>query len=73
MTVAFEGQVARSAETGGSIQRALLIGLIGIFVILSFQFRSYVEPLIVMLSIPLAFVGALWGHVLMGFYLSMRR
>ncbi|MGC3872523.1 efflux RND transporter permease subunit [Halomonas sp. GXIMD04776] len=69
--VAFEGQVARSAETGGSIQRALLIGLIGIFLILSFQFRSYSEPLIVMLSIPLAFVGALWGHVLMGFYLSM--
>ncbi|QEA40583.1 efflux RND transporter permease subunit [Pistricoccus aurantiacus] len=71
VAVAFEGQVARSAETGGSIRRALLIGLIGIFVILSFQFRSYVEPLIVMLSIPLAFVGALWGHVLMGFYLSM--
>lgn len=69
--VVFEGQAARSAETGGSIQRALLIGLIGIFLILSFQFRSYTEPLIVMLSIPLAFVGALWGHVLMGFYLSM--
>lgn len=67
----FEGQVARSAETGGSIGRGLLIGLIGIFVILSFQFRSYVEPMIVMLSIPLAFIGALWGHVLMGYYLSM--
>lgn len=69
--VSFEGQVARSAETGGSIGRGLLIGLVGIFVILSFQFRSYVEPLIVMLSIPLAFIGALWGHVLMGYYLSM--
>lgn len=69
--VSFEGQVARSAETGGSIGRGLLIGLVGIFVILSFQFRSYVEPLIVMLSIPLAFIGAVWGHVLMGYYLSM--
>ncbi|MGM0593348.1 MAG: efflux RND transporter permease subunit [Pseudomonadota bacterium] len=69
--VGFEGQVARSAETGASIARGLLIGLVGIFVILSFQFRSYVEPLIVMLSIPLAFIGAIWGHVLMGYYLSM--
>ncbi|SDI96395.1 efflux RND transporter permease subunit [Billgrantia gudaonensis] len=68
--VTFEGQVASSAETGGSIGRALLIGLVGIFVILSFQFRSYVEPLIVMLSIPLAFIGAIWGHVIMGYYLS---
>lgn len=71
VAVSFEGQAARSAETGGSIRRALLIGLLGIFLILSFQFRSYSEPLIVMLSIPLAFVGALWGHVLMGFFLSM--
>jgi len=67
----FEGQVANTAETAGSIGRGLLIGLVGIFVILSFQFRSYMEPLIVMLSIPLAFVGALWGHVLMGWYISM--
>ena len=69
--VVFEGQVARTAETGGSIGRGLLIGLIGIFLILSFQFRSYVEPLAVMLSIPLAFIGAVWGHVLMGYFLSM--
>ncbi|MCE8035022.1 efflux RND transporter permease subunit [Halomonas sp. MCCC 1A11057] len=71
VAISFEGQVASSAETGGSIGRGLLIGLVGIFVILSFQFRSYVEPLIVMLSIPLAFIGAIWGHVLMGYYLSM--
>jgi multidrug efflux pump subunit AcrB len=68
--VILEGQVARSAETGGSIRRGLLIGLVGIFLILSFQFRSYVEPLLVMFSIPLAFVGAIWGHVIMGYYLS---
>jgi multidrug efflux pump subunit AcrB len=67
----YAGQVARSAETGQSIARALAIGLLGIFVILSFQFRSYVEPLIVMLAIPMAFLGAIWGHVLMGYDLSM--
>ena len=71
VTVSFEGQVARSAETGGSIARGLMIGLLGVFVILSFQFRSYAEPFIVMLAIPLAFVGALWGHVLLGWYISM--
>ncbi|MDR9439528.1 MAG: efflux RND transporter permease subunit [Halomonas sp.] len=71
VAVTFEGQVASSAETGGSIGRALLIGLVGIFVILSFQFRSYVEPVIVMLAIPMTFIGAIWGHVIMGYYLSM--
>ncbi|RFF29643.1 efflux RND transporter permease subunit [Wenzhouxiangella sediminis] len=66
-----EGQTARSRETGQSIARGLLIGLLGIFLILSFQFRSYLEPTIVMLSIPVAFMGAVWGHLLMGYNLSM--
>ena len=66
-----EGQTARSRETGQSIARGLLIGLLGIFLILSFQFRSYLEPTIVMLAIPVAFMGAVWGHLLMGYNLSM--
>ncbi|QFY90464.1 efflux RND transporter permease subunit [Magnetovirga frankeli] len=66
-----EGQVARSGETGASIKRGLIMGLIGVFLILSFQFRSYLEPIAVMLSIPFALVGALWGHLIMGYYLSM--
>ena len=65
------GQAANSAETVGSILRGFLIGLIGIYIVLSFQFRSYVEPLIVMLTIPLAFLGVIWGHVLMGYNISM--
>lgn len=66
-----EGQTARSRETGQSIARGLLIGLLGIFLILSFQFRGYLEPIIVMLAIPVAFMGAVWGHLLMGYNLSM--
>ncbi|PAU81711.1 acriflavin resistance protein [Halovibrio salipaludis] len=68
--ITVEGQTARSKETGQSIARGLLIGLLGIFLILSFQFRSYIEPLIVMLAIPVAFMGAIWGHILMGYNLT---
>ena len=69
--ITVEGQTARSQETGQSIARGLLIGLVGIFLILSFQFRSTIEPVIVMLAIPVAFMGAIWGHILMGYNLSM--
>jgi multidrug efflux pump subunit AcrB len=65
------GQAANSAETVASILRGFVIGLVGIYLVLSFQFRSYVEPLIVMLTIPLAFLGVVWGHVLMGYNISM--
>lgn len=65
------GQTANSAETVVSILRGFLIGLVGIYVVLSFQFRSYVEPLIVMVSIPLAFIGVILGHLIMGYNISM--
>ena len=51
--------------------RAMLVGLLGVFAILSFQFRSYVEPLTVMIAIPLALIGVIWGHLLMGVDFSM--
>ncbi|MDX1655257.1 MAG: efflux RND transporter permease subunit, partial [Candidatus Competibacteraceae bacterium] len=71
VTVVLEGQSAESAKTGWSLARGLLLGLLGIFVLLSFQFRSYLEPLAVMTAIPLALVGVVWGHWLLGLELSM--
>ncbi|TWU04754.1 efflux RND transporter permease subunit [Stieleria varia] len=47
------------------------IGLVGVFVLLSFQFRSYFEPLVVMASIPFALIGVLWGHVIVGIDMTM--
>ena len=52
--------------TQQSMMRAMLVELIGVFGLLSFQFRSYLEPLTVMMAIPLALIGAFWGHWLMG-------
>jgi multidrug efflux pump subunit AcrB len=66
-----EGEISESRTTQASMQRALLVGLIGVFILLSFQFRSYVEPLVVMAAIPFAFVGVIWGHLIMGIDISL--
>ena len=71
LSFAIGGQSANSAETVATILRGFLIGLVGIYVVLSFQFRSYIEPVIVMLAIPLAFIGVVLGHLLMGYNISM--
>jgi hydrophobic/amphiphilic exporter-1 (mainly G- bacteria), HAE1 family len=68
--VAIAGETAEAQITQKSMSGALMIGMVGVFFLLSFQFRSYVEPLIVMVAIPFALIGVIWGHVLMGVQLS---
>ncbi len=66
-----EGQNKEAQITQQSMVKGFVIGLIGVFLVLSFQFRSYVEPLVVMLVIPFALIGAIFGHLAMGLNFSM--
>jgi len=45
-------------ESSSNIVFALILALILIFLILAAQFESFVDPLIIMLTVPLAFAGA---------------
>lgn len=69
--LALDGQNQKGAETRNSMVRGFMIGLVGVFLLLSFQFRSYVEPIIVMIAIPLALIGVFAGHMIMGLDLSL--
>lgn len=71
LNINLEGESKEGNETSGSIVEKFMMGLVGIFIILSFQFRSYVEPVIVMVAIPLALIGALWGHLFLGYNMTM--
>ena len=69
MTVA--GRAEDGAETGASMARAGFLGMVGVFFLLSYQFRSYFEPLVVMTAIPFSLVGVIWGHFLFGLPISL--
>ena len=71
MSVELEGQTEELAASGASLQRNFLIGLGAIFILLSFLFRSYIEPLVVMAAIPVGLVGVVIGHLALGLELSM--
>ena len=47
------------------------IALLGIFTVLAAIFRSYFQPIIIMLAIPFGLVGAVIGHWLMGYELTL--
>lgn len=71
VTVGIGGAAEATQETQTSIITSLLIGLIGVYLILAFQFRSYTLPVVVMLSIPFAIIGVVLGHMAIGINLAM--
>jgi HAE1 family hydrophobic/amphiphilic exporter-1 len=71
LKLAIAGSLEETNTTSKSMLGAMLIGFIGIFILLSFQFRSFTEPIIVMVAIPFSLIGVVWGHGLMGVPISM--
>ena len=71
LRVDFEGDAREQAETLESLGRGFLLALLAIYALMAIPFRSYLQPLIVMTAIPFGLVGAIWGHVILGFQLSI--
>jgi multidrug efflux pump subunit AcrB len=44
----------------------LLMALVVIYGLLAIPFNSFVQPMIIMMSIPFGIVGAVVGHLIMG-------
>lgn len=65
------GDTERMADTFSSMGMALVMGILFIFLILAAQFESYLDPLSIMLSLPMAAIGAIVGLALMGQNLSL--
>lgn len=66
-----QGQDKESADTGSSLVQFFTVGIIGIYLILTFLFKSYIQPLAVLLAIPMAWIGVVWGHLLLGLDLTI--
>ncbi|MEZ9851547.1 efflux RND transporter permease subunit [Vibrio breoganii] len=66
-----QGQDRESADTGSSLITFFILGLIGIYLILTFLFESYVQPIAVLLAIPMGWIGVVWGHMGMGLDLTI--
>ncbi|MDH3799281.1 MAG: efflux RND transporter permease subunit, partial [Desulfobacterales bacterium] len=66
-----EGVGKQQQETWADVFKGFGIALFGIYALLAIPFRSFSQPLVVMAAIPFGFVGALFGHLIMGFNLSI--
>jgi multidrug efflux pump subunit AcrB len=71
LTYSFEGRQADRRESMHSLMMGLLMALIVIYAMLAVPFNSFVQPIIIMMSIPFGIVGAVLGHLIMGYSLSV--
>jgi HAE1 family hydrophobic/amphiphilic exporter-1 len=70
-TFEMAGEAKRMQETFTNLGIALLLSILFIYFVLAAQFESFLHPLTIMLSLPLAIVGALVGLFLSGFAVGM--
>jgi multidrug efflux pump subunit AcrB len=66
-----EGEEKERTESMESMFNGFKLAMLMIFALLAIPFRSYSQPLLIMAAIPFGMVGAIIGHILMGFDLSM--
>jgi multidrug efflux pump subunit AcrB len=66
-----EGQEKRTRESLDSLKKGFALAMMGVFLLLASQFRSYVQPIIIMMAIPFGLIGAIGGHLVMGLPFTM--
>ncbi len=66
-----EGQAKRTKESIDSLKLGFSLAAMVIFLLLASQFRSYIQPVIIMTAIPFGLIGAIIGHYFMNLDITM--
>ena len=65
------GEHKEEVDTMNSLKIGTFIALFMIYALMAIPFKSYTQPLIIMIVIPFGLVGAILGHIFFGYHLSL--
>ncbi|MDH3391827.1 MAG: efflux RND transporter permease subunit, partial [Desulfobulbaceae bacterium] len=71
LTYDLEGEEKERQDSMASMGKGFILALFAMYALLAIPFRSYSQPFLIMAAIPFGMVGAVLGHLIMGFSLSM--
>jgi multidrug efflux pump subunit AcrB len=71
ITPSYEGQNREFGKLSRSLRKVGSIVFILIYLTIAFTFRSYSQPLLLILLVPFSFTAVAWGHWLFGFKLNV--
>jgi len=69
--VALQGEQKKMRESFSSLYVGFPLAVLGIFIIVATMFRSYAQPFVILFTIPFGIIGSIWGHLLLGYDLSI--
>ncbi|MBN4082802.1 efflux RND transporter permease subunit [bacterium AH-315-A23] len=71
VTAVYEGQNREAQKTIGSAKKVLLIVIALIYLTIAFTFRSYEQPILLLVMIPFSLIGVVWGHWIHNFPINI--
>jgi multidrug efflux pump len=71
MKIDYTGQSQQFKEAGSAIGFAFALAILIVFLTLAAQFESFVHPITIMITVPLAIAGGLFGLYAAGFTLNI--
>ncbi len=71
LSYSFKGRQADIQESVSALLMGLGFALLGVYAMLAIPFKSYSQPMIIMFCIPFGMIGAVVGHLVMGYSLSV--
>ena len=71
VVIDFGGETEERDNAMGDLHIALLVASAAMMIILTIKFNSFIQPLIVLFSVPLSLVGVSIGLMLCGFHFSV--
>ncbi len=71
LVVSLQGEKKKMQESFSSLYVGFPLAIFGIFIIIATIFRSYVQPFVIMFTVPFGIIGGILGHLVMGYNLSI--
>lgn len=71
LKVAQQGEQKKMREAFKPLAVGYPLALLGIFIVVATIFRSYAQPFVIMFTVPFGIIGAILGHLLLGYDLSI--
>lgn len=70
--IVFGGEVEEQADSFRQMGLLVLLGIILVYMVMAGQYEAYLDPFIIMFSVPFALTGVVFAYLLTGIYLSIQ-